>query len=148
MERTLTDNLIARNQRVIVYSRSNGAPDGDRVFPTSQTFKPQTEAATQSTNDGFLYQRRVSPKISARVGCNRNGEGNGFCRIVRIFPGNECVVDKSGRSVRPRTNRPRVPVPTRSKVKPVLTSNDGYQLEAISRRERVSTADQTLTKER
>lgn len=53
--------------------------------------------------DGFLYQCRVSPKISARVGGNRNGKSNGF-RFARAesFPGNEIVVDLS--------NQPRVPV--------------------------------------
>ena len=51
-----------------------------------------------SENDGFLYQCRVSPKISARVGGNRNGGRNGFLRtvcVVRSYPGNETVVDLS-----------------------------------------------------
>lgn len=45
--------------------------------------------------DGFLYQCRVSPKISACVGGNRNGEQNGFLRrfTLRSFPGNECIVE-------------------------------------------------------
>lgn len=57
-----------------------------------------TEAATQTKYDGFLYQCRVSPKISARVGGNRNGGRNGFLHTncyVWSYPGNETVVDLS-----------------------------------------------------
>jgi very-short-patch-repair endonuclease len=47
-----------------------------------------------SENDGFLYQCRVSPKISARVGGNRNGKRNGFhFAHAEFFPGNECIVE-------------------------------------------------------
>ena len=61
----------------------------------SPSHSQTTEAATQPNNDGFLYQCRVSLKISTRVGGNRNGKSNGFHRAVAAwsFPGNECLVD-------------------------------------------------------
>lgn len=44
-----------------------------------------TEAATQQNYDGFLYQCRVSPKISARVGGNRNDRSNSFRHNLYII---------------------------------------------------------------
>lgn len=105
---------------------------GAAMIPSESSAKLQTtEAATQPNYDGFLYQCRVSPKISARVGGNRNGEGNSFCRIVRKLPGNETVVDLS--------KRPRVPVHNSTQSKASNNPHDGYQLEYISSRERVPT---------
>lgn len=69
-----------------------------------------TEAATQPNYDGFLYQCRVSPKISARVGGNRNGKQNGFhFAHAESFPGNECIVENGAILLsRLGTNDPRV----------------------------------------
>jgi hypothetical protein len=83
-----------------------------------------TEAATQPTHDGFLYQCRVSPKISTRVGGNRTDVEIAFA-VLRSFPGNECVVDKRSSGVSPRTNRPRVPVHISNEVKLVLRHTGG-----------------------
>lgn len=51
----------------------------------SPTFTSHNRGRNASENDGFLYQCRVSPKISARVGGNRNGGPNSFHRERLCF---------------------------------------------------------------
>ena len=51
-----------------------------------------TEAATHKQNDRFLYQRRVSEKISAFVSGKLELFRNGV-PLLRAFPGNEQVID-------------------------------------------------------
>lgn len=78
---------------------------GDDSRQESSTKTPAISAATHRLYDGFLYQCRVSPKISARVGGNRNGGRNGFLRKSQnlwSYPGNEHLVDNAA--------TPRVPV--------------------------------------
>lgn len=104
------------------------------MIPFESSAKLQnTEAATQPKYDGFLYQCRVSPKISARVGGNRNGRSNGFhfAQLAESLPGNETVVDLSI----PCASWSSVLEPERE-AKPVLSLYDGYPLRRISSRER------------
>lgn len=61
-------------------------------FSESSSHNQTTEAATQPNNDGFLYQRRVSPKISARVVGKLELFRNGV-PLFRALPGNERVID-------------------------------------------------------
>lgn len=127
-DRNLTGKPVARKPNHVYSERRHLVSAA--MIPTESPAKLQTtEAATRNQNDGFLYQCRVSPKISACVGGNRNGEGNSFCRIVRKLPGNETVVDLS--------NRPRVPVHNSNQSKASINPHDGYQPEPISSGERV-----------
>jgi hypothetical protein len=105
---------------------------GDDSYQESPTKTPAISVATHKTYDGFLYQCRVSPKISARVGGNRNGRSNGFLNDIS-------VMFLSGQRVSSRWHNKRgVPVlttRTQREVKPVISLHDGYQPEHDSGRD-------------
>jgi len=88
MDRSLTNYPIAHKSRIDLFcARQFGATV---MIPRESPAKsPTTEAAARKQNDRFLYQRRVSEKISARVVGNRNGGPNSFHRGLEsaVFPG-------------------------------------------------------------
>ena len=75
------------------------------MIPSESSANLQTTEAATHSYDGFLYQCRVSRKISARVGGNRNGRSNSFRHTLSF------VVVLSGQRVSSRWHNQRyVPV--------------------------------------
>ena len=67
------------------------------MIPSESSANLQTtEAATRKQNDRFLYQCRVSEKISTCVGGSLSDEEIALLPLRAVcFPGTACVVDRT-----------------------------------------------------